>query len=254
MTQTAPRDQAAPAPAAETHYATVFADEYDRWFGKPRVSGTTVDTLAGLAGTGPVLELGVGTGRIALPLRARGIEVHGIDGSAAMVDRLRAKPGGDAVPVTLGDFSEVPVTGVFSLVYLAAGTFFELREQRAQERCFARVADRLGAGGAFVFDSHLPEALARATGAPEVVSEGDDHLVLCHRSIDPSVQRYRSHYVIHAEGVTRHLRVEFRYAGPGELDLMARQAGLRLAERWGGWGREAFTRGQRVPRLRLPTP
>ncbi|MFG2715447.1 class I SAM-dependent DNA methyltransferase [Streptomyces goshikiensis] len=231
----------APQPS-RPDYATEFADDYDRFFGKPGVSGTTVDALAALAGTGPVLELGIGTGRIALPLRARGIDVHGIDGSEAMLGRLRAKPAGAEVPVTLGDFSQVPVTGSFSLVYLAAGTFFELRDQESQARCFVNVAHRLSRGGLFVFDSHVPEALARAAGGSEVVSEDEDHLVLCHRRVDPSAQRYRSHYVIHEDGRTRHLRVEFRYAGHGELDLMAGQAGLRLRERWGNWAGGPFTK------------
>ncbi|WP_371792129.1 class I SAM-dependent methyltransferase [Streptomyces sp. NBC_01471] len=223
-------------------YAVEFADDYDRFFGKPRISGATVDALADLAGEGPVLELGIGTGRIALPLRARGIDVHGIDGSAAMIRRLRAKPGGGEVPVTLGDFSDVPVSGTtFSLVYLAAGTFFELPDQESQTRCFTEVARRLAPGGLFVLDAHVPEALARAAGS-EVVSDGENHLVVCHRRIDPSVQRYRSHYVIHENGRTRHMRVEFRYAGCGELDLMAQQAGLRLRERRGGWAGEPFTR------------
>ncbi|MCX4771454.1 class I SAM-dependent methyltransferase [Streptomyces sp. NBC_01260] len=226
------------------HYAVEFADDYDRWFGKPGVSGATVDALEGLAGEGPVLELGIGTGRIALPLRARGLDVHGIDASEAMVGRLRAKPGGVDLPVTIGDFSRVPVPDrdVFSLVYLAAGTFFELREQADQARCFAQVAQHLAPGGVFVFDSHVPEALAVAATGSQVVSEGDDHLVLCYRRIDPSVQRYSSHYVIHENDRTRQMRVEFRYAGAGELDLMARQAGLRLKERWGSWAGAPFTR------------
>ncbi|WP_327174503.1 class I SAM-dependent methyltransferase [Streptomyces sp. NBC_01335] len=227
-------------------YAAEFAGDYDRWFGKPNISASTVDALddlAALAGAGrPVLELGIGTGRIALPLRARGIDVHGIDGSPAMVRQLREKPGGTEVPVTLGDFSEVPVTGEFGVVYLAAGTFFELPDQEAQSRCFEKVVPRLAPGGLFVFDAHVPEQLAAHAQGAEVVSEGEDHLVLCYRRIDASAQRYRSHYVIHEAGSTRHLRVEFRYAAHGELDLMAGRAGLRLKERWGSWAGAPFTR------------
>jgi SAM-dependent methyltransferase len=222
-------------------YATDFADEYDRWFAKRGVSPATIDALAALAGAGPVLELGVGTGRLALPLRARGIDVHGVDGTEAMVRRLRAKPGGAEIPVTIGDFAEMPVTGSFTLVFLGGGTFFELPDQAAQARCFANAAARLAPGGLFVLDSHIPEALAAATG-PEFVVEEDDLLVLCYRRLDPSTQRYRSHYVIHEDGRTRQLRVEFRYAGHGELDLMADQAGLRLKERWGSWAGAPFTR------------
>ncbi|MEJ8641168.1 class I SAM-dependent methyltransferase [Streptomyces sp. MS1.HAVA.3] len=177
---------------------------------------------------------------MALPLRARGIEVHGVDGSEAMLRRLRAKPGGAGIPVTLGDFADVPVDGSFTLAFLAGGTFAELPDQATQARCFTNVAARLTPGGLFVLDAHVPEALAAATG-PEIVSEGDDHLVLCYRRLDPSAQRYRSHYVIHEDGRTRHLRVEFRYASPGELDLMAGQSGLRLKERWGSWTGAPFT-------------
>ncbi|MFI5621599.1 class I SAM-dependent DNA methyltransferase [Streptomyces sp. NPDC051567] len=224
-------------------YATEFAEDYDRWFGKPVVSGPTIDALASLAGEGPVLELGIGTGRIAVPLRGRGIDVHGVDGSEAMVRRLHAKPGGADIPVTMGDFADVPVTGSFSLVFLAGGTFFELPDQASQVRCFTNVAERLAPGGVFVFDAHVPEALVAATaGGPEVVKEGGDHLVLCYRRFDPSAQRYRSHYIIHEDGRTRHMHVEFRYAGCGELDLMADRAGLRLKERWGSWAGAPFAR------------
>ncbi|MFJ2580780.1 class I SAM-dependent DNA methyltransferase [Kitasatospora aureofaciens] len=224
-----------------TSYTTDFADDYDRWFAKPGTTAATVEALAALAGDGPVLELGIGTGRLALPLRARGIDVHGVDAAEAMVRRLRAKPGGAQIPVTTGDFAEVPVQGTFTLIYAAGGTFFELPDQSSQARCFASVAAHLAPGGVFVLDAHVPEALAVGTG-PEVVLEGDDHLVLCHRRLDPSTQRYRSHYVIHQDGGTRHLDVEFRYAGHGELDLMAEQAGLRVKERWGDWAGAPFTR------------
>ncbi len=228
-------------PEPRPGYATEFADDYDRWFAKPGVTGATVEALAALAGPGPVLELGIGTGRVALPLRELGIEVHGVDGSEAMLRRLHAKPGGTAIPVTIGDFADVPVGGSFSLVYLVGGTFAELPDQADQVRCFANAAARLMPGGLLVLDAHLPEALAAATG-PEIVAEGRDHLVLCYRRLDPSAQRYRSHYVIHEDGRTRHLRFEFRYASHGELDLMAGQAGLRLKERWGSWTGAPFTR------------
>ncbi|WP_330333759.1 class I SAM-dependent methyltransferase [Streptomyces sp. NBC_00536] len=231
----------ADVPEYRPGYATEFADDYDRWFAKPGITGATVEALAALAGAGPVLELGVGTGRLALPLRELGIEVHGVDGSESMVRRLHAKPGGAGTPVTIGDFADVPVSGTFSLVYLAGGTFAELPDQAAQMRCVANAAARLAPGGLFVLDAHVPEALATAAG-PEIVAEGPGHLVLCHRTLDPSTQRYRSHYVIHEDGRTRHLRVEFRYAGHGELDLMAFRAGLRLKERWGGWTGAPFTR------------
>ncbi|WP_329179226.1 class I SAM-dependent DNA methyltransferase [Streptomyces sp. NBC_01477] len=230
--------------AAGVHYADTHAADYDRWFGKPGVTGATVDTLAALAGTGPVLELGIGTGRVALPLTGRGFDVHGVEASEAMAARLRSKPGGERVRVTPGDFAEVPAAGMFSLLYCVGGTFFELPGREAQQRCLTAAAARLAPGGVFVLDAHVPEALAvaAASGVPEVVSETDEHLILCHRSIDPSTSTYQSHYLIHEADRTRHLRVRFHYVSPGELDLMAERAGLRPRQRLGSWAGEAFSR------------
>ncbi|MFE2870508.1 class I SAM-dependent DNA methyltransferase [Embleya sp. NPDC059259] len=228
---------------AHPYYADAHAADYDRWFGKPGITDATVDTLAALAGPGPVLELGVGTGRIALPLAARGIRVHGVDASEPMIRRLRGKPGGEDIPITVGDFATVPVPGTFSLIYLAGGTFFELPDGAARQRCLTAAATHLEPGGLLVFDAHLPEALAvaAASGIPEVVAETDEHLILCHRRIDPATQTYRSHYLIHEADRTRHLRVSFHYASPGELDLTARQSGLRLKHRRGTWSGDPFT-------------
>ncbi|MFI7292217.1 class I SAM-dependent DNA methyltransferase [Streptomyces anulatus] len=230
------------APAGQ--YADDHAADYDRWFAKPGVTTATVDTLAELAGEGRILELGVGTGRIALPLARRGFDVHGIEASTAMAARLRAKPGGNNVHVTLGDFADVPVEGTFSLILVVGGTLFELASHESLQRCLIASADRLTPGGALVLDAHVPEALAvaAASGVPEVVSETDDHLILCHRRIDPSTATYQSHYLVHEGDRTRHLRVRFHYASPGELDLMAERAGCRLRTRLGSWTGEAFTR------------
>lgn len=232
-----PGNAPAQPPAPSPGYADIHADDYDRWFGKPGITEATVDTLTSLAGDGPVLELGIGTGRVALPLAARGLDVHGVEASAAMVARLRSKPGGDRVHVTLGDFADLPVADTYSLVHVVGGTFFELAGRDAQQRCLTAVATHLEPTGVFVLDAHLPEALAvaAASGVPEVVSETDEHLILCHRRIDRSTQTYQSHYLIHEEDRTRHLRVRFRYASPGELDLMAERAGLRLRQRLGSW-------------------
>ncbi|GAA0417234.1 class I SAM-dependent methyltransferase [Streptomyces luteireticuli] len=240
MTAASPR----PEPGG---YAETFAAFYDVWFGKPAVTGPTVDTLAGLANgcgrTAPVLELGVGTGRVALPLRARGIDVHGVDGSPGMVERLREKPGGADVPVTIGDFADVPVEGVFSVIYLTGGTFAELPSQRRQSDCFAAAARHLHPGGLLVLDAHVPEALALAAErGPQVTHGAGGSLVVRHRTVDPSAQRYTSDYVITSGGRTHHVHVTFRYAGPGELDLMAAAAGLRLRHRWGSWSGTPFAR------------
>jgi ubiquinone/menaquinone biosynthesis C-methylase UbiE len=228
---------------AGSHYSNVFADHYDTWFGTSGETADTVELLARLAGSGPVLELGIGTGRIALPLHAQGVDVVGIDGSEAMVAQLRSKPGGQHIPVTIGDFSQVPVEGSFSLIYLAAGTFFELPTQQAQLDCFTNAARRLAPSGLFVLDANLPETLLAAQSANgQVLTTDGDQLIVRYRQLDPSAQRYTSHYVIVDNGATRHLSVSFRYAAPGELDLMAYLAGLRLKKRLGGWSRAQFTR------------
>ena len=217
-------------------YAAAFADQYDLWFGAPNNTPRTVRLLAELAGSGPVLELGIGTGRLALPLRERGIEVHGIEAAPEMVRRLREKPGGAEIPVTLGDFADVDVDGQFALVYVAAGTFFELGSQEEQLRCFRGVARRLRPGGRFVLDAFLPEALASlATDPPRTVNRDGAGTVRCERVVCPTQQRYRSHYTMCSGTRVQRLTVEFRYAGMGELDLMARTAGLRLRNRWGDW-------------------
>ncbi|MFG2670599.1 class I SAM-dependent DNA methyltransferase [Streptomyces sp. NPDC048445] len=238
---TSPQDRPA---ATAARYAEDHAADYDRWFAKPGITEATVDTLAKLAGEGPVLELGMGTGRVALPLARRGFDVHGVEASEAMAARLRAKPGGDDVRLTLGDFAEVPVEGVFSLILVVGGTLFELASREDLQRCLTAVADHLEPAGVFVLDAHVPEALAvaAASGVPEVVSETDEHLILCHRRIDPSTATYRSHYLVHEADRTHHLRVRFHYASPGELDLMAERAGLRLRTRLGSWGGGPFTR------------
>ncbi|MEU6114454.1 class I SAM-dependent methyltransferase [Streptomyces sp. NPDC047117] len=226
-------------------YATDFADRYDDWFAPPtQTTDATVALLARLtagAPDGPLLELGIGTGRVALPLAARGYEVHGIDAAETMLDRLRTKAGGEHISVSTGDFADVEHDGKFALVYVANGTFFELPSQETQLRCFARVAQRLLPGGLFVLDAHMPEALAAdcTTGAQPVQS-ATGASVLRARRIHPATQHYVSDYLVLDHGLFQHVRVTFRYAAPGELDLMAASAGLRLRERLGGWSGAPF--------------
>ncbi|MEW2575431.1 class I SAM-dependent DNA methyltransferase [Streptomyces syringium] len=233
---------------------TAFATRYDSWFApSDRVTEDTAGALAGLAksaGPGPVLELGIGTGRVALPLAARGVEVHGVDISPAMVEQLRAKPGGRDIPVTLGDFRTADARGPYALVYVVNGAFAELPTQDAQVDCFAHAARLLRPGGLFVLDAHVPEALASgANGAPaggQVLSTRGGETVLRFRDMDRAEQRYRSHYIVlssgAAGGVEMHrTTVSFRYAAASELDLMARLAGLRPRERWADWTGAPFT-------------
>lgn len=200
-----------------------------------------VELLAGLAGTGRVLELGIGTGRLAVPLAARGVDIQGIDVSEAMVAELRAKPGGEAIPVTVADFTHVPVEGPFRLVFVAFNTLFLLMTQEAQVACLQAVAERLTGDGAFVVEAFVPDPARYDRGQRTATSHLAGDWILLESTVHDAVaQRVRLvHAMLSAEG-TRLFPVELRYAWPSELDLMARLAGLRLEHRWGGWRREEF--------------
>ncbi len=222
-------------------YGDRMAEVYDGWFAVPSDTEDTVAFLSDLAGVGPVLELGVGTGRVALPLAQRGHEVHGVDASEAMVEKLRAKSGGESIPVTIGDFAELDVEGDFSLVYVVFNTFFALLSQEDQVRCFSSVGLRVREGGVFVIEAFVPDMTRWERGQRiETRRVGDDGVVLDAAMHDPVGQRVASnHLVFSPEGVEMY-PVRLRYAWPSELDLMARLAGLRLRERWAGWRREPF--------------
>jgi SAM-dependent methyltransferase len=223
-------------------YGDRAADLYDALTAGMPGPDDCVDRLAELAGPGPALELGIGTGRVALPLAARGVPVHGIDASAAMVERLRAKPGGDAIEVTVGDFAGVPVQGTYRLVYVVFNTFFALLTQDDQVGCFAAVAERLEPGGAFVLEVFVPDLTRHAGGQSVVARQVELDLVrLDVARHDPVAQRVDFQNVLLTEGGVRLQPGVLRYAWPSELDLMARLAGLRLRERWGGWRREPYT-------------
>jgi SAM-dependent methyltransferase len=223
-------------------YGDRIADLYDRMAAAMPDPVDCVDRLAELAGPGPALELGVGTGRVAVPLAARGVSVHGIDASAAMVERLRAKPGGEAIAVTVGDFAGVPVDGRFALVYVVFNTFFALLTQDEQVGCFAAVADHLAPGGAFVIEAFVPDPTLHPGGQSIRARHLDLDQVRFDLALhDPVGQRVDFQQVLLAADGVRLLPGSIRYAWPSELDLMARLAGLRLRERWGGWRREPFT-------------
>jgi SAM-dependent methyltransferase len=199
--------------------------------------------LAELAGGGPALELAIGTGRIALPLAASGVRVDGIDLSEAMVERLRAKPGGEAVNVVIGDFAAVPIVGEYRVVYVVFNTFFNLLTQEDQVRCFENVAAHLTDDGAFVIEAFDPGYLHRLRSGQYVDAEEIevDRVRLDVARHDPVRQLLEeSHVSLSAKGITVE-PIVCRYAWPSELDLMARLAGLRLVARWGGWHREPFT-------------
>jgi SAM-dependent methyltransferase len=206
----------------------------------PAVVEATVDLLAGLAGAGRALELGIGTGRIALPLSRRGVEVHGIDLSRAMVDRLRAKPGGDAIGVTVGDFATARADGTFSLAYLVFNTIMNLTTQEAQVACFANVAAQLSPGGCFVIEVMVPDLRRLPPGQTAVPFDtGPVHWGF--DVYEVATQAMSSNHFLVRDGRTEFMSVPFRYVWPAELDLMARLAGLRLRERWQGWRRDPFT-------------
>jgi SAM-dependent methyltransferase len=199
----------------------------------------TVDFLADLAGDGRALELGIGTGRIALPLAARGVPVHGIELSKAMVARLRAKPGGEDIGVTIGDFSTATADGTFSLAYLVFNTIGNLTTQEAQAACFGNVARHLEPGGCFVIEVGVPGLRRLPTGESfHVFDAGATHWGI--DEYDVASQGLVSHHFSLVDGRWQLVSVPFRYVWPSELDLMAGLAGMTLRERWSDWHREPF--------------
>ncbi len=229
----------------ESTYGDRIAEVYDEIhgsLGSPERVDPVVDVLASLAGGGRALELGIGTGRVALPLAARGVEVHGIDASAAMVEKLLQKPGGDRIPVTLGDFADVDVAGHHSLVYVVFNTFFALLNQEAQVRCFGNVARRLSDGGVFLIEAFSPDLtrFVRGQNIQAGLVETDRVSIDLSRH-DPVEQTVASSHVYITEREVRLYPVKLRYAWPSELDLMARLAGMRLRSRWSDWQGNPFT-------------
>ena len=219
------------APSYDDDVAEMFA---------PAAVAPAVDFLAELAADGPALELGIGTGRIGLPLAERGVQVHGIDLSTAMVAELRRKPGGGEIPVTIGDFATTKIDGTFSLAYLVFNTILNLTTQDEQVACFCNVADHLAPGGRFVIEVGVPDLQRLPPG--ETYRPFD---------ISPTHLGFDEYDVANQGLVSHHYRIDnggmtlgsfpFRYVWPAELDLMARIAGMQLQERWAGWSREPFT-------------
>jgi len=206
----------------------------------PAVVDPVVDFLAELVGNGRALELGIGTGRIALPLAQRGIPVHGIELSRAMVAKLREKPGGEKITVTIGDFATKRVEGTFSLVYLVFNTIMNLTTQDEQVACFENAATPLAPGGCFVIEVNVPDLQRLPPGEtfhPFHVSE--NHLGL--DEYDLARQGLVSHHYRAVDGAFEKSSIPFRCVWPSELDLMAKLAGMRLRERWSGWKHEPFT-------------
>ena len=223
--------------------AATYDESSDEMFDSAVVD-PVVDFLVQLAGTGHALELGIGTGRIALPLAQKGVLVHGIDLSEAMVARLRAKPGGDQVGVTIGDFATTRVDDSFSVAYLVFNTIMNLTTQAAQVACFRNVAAHLEPGGTFVIEVGIPDLQRLPPGETYVVFDFSE----THWGIDEydvARQGLVSHHFQLVDGKVERSSGPFRYVWPSELDLMAELAGMRLHERWGGWKREPFTSDSR---------
>jgi SAM-dependent methyltransferase len=221
----------------EDYFGEDVAARYDDSIGEyaePAAIDAAVDFLAALAEGGAALELGIGTGRIALPLAARGLSVQGIDLSEAMVERLRAKPRGDAIPVAIGDYAATRVEGSFSLVYLVFNTINNQTSQEGQVATFANAAAHLDPGGRFVLEVGVPGL------APlEIFDLSETHVGIDER--EAATQRLVSHHFTLVDGGWVRNSIPFRSVSPGELDLMARLAGMELRERWSGWSREPFT-------------
>jgi hypothetical protein len=220
--------------------AARYDETIGRW-GDPDVIDSAVDFIAAVASGGAALELGIGTGRIALPLAARGVPVSGIDVSDAMVARLRAKPGGGELPVVIGDFATTRVEGAFSVVYLVFNTIMNLTTQDAQVACFENAAAHLRAGGCFVVEVGLPQLQRLPPGQTIHPFSYKSPTRFGFDEYDISNQGLVSHHYDARDGVFGPWSIPFRYVWPSELDLMARLAGMRTRERWSGWRRELFT-------------
>jgi SAM-dependent methyltransferase len=227
----------------ENHFGEAVAASYDDDSAdmfQPSVIEPTVEFLATLAGDGAALELGIGTGRIALPLAHRGIKVHGIDLSEAMVARLRAKPGAEQINVAVGDFATTTVPGRFALAYLVFNTIENLTSQDEQVACFQNVAAHLAPGGCFVIEVEVPQ-LQRLPPGETVRAFALTPTHLGFDEFDVANQGLISHHYSVVDGELQLHSMPFRYVWPAELDLMARLAGMTLRERWAGWRREPFT-------------
>jgi SAM-dependent methyltransferase len=230
---------AVPASPFDERIARTYEAKWPELF-DPAVIEPVVAFLGDLAGTGAALELGVGTGRIAIPLRRRGVPVHGIDLSPHMVAQLRAKPGGDDVDVTVGDFATTRVGGPFRLAYLVRNTIMNLTTQDEQVACFANVAAQLEPGGCFVIEVIVPQLQRLPPGETvRAFTVTPEHLGF--EEFDVATQIAFSHHYWVVDGQLETMSAPFRYVWPSELDLMARLAGMSLRERWSDWARAPFT-------------
>lgn len=231
------------SPMSETHFDDWIASRYETLWPElfaPAVIGSSVDFLASLAGPGPVLELGIGTGRIAIPLARRGLAVHGVELSPAMVAQLQAQPGAEAIGVTVGDFATATVSRTFRLACLLRNTITNLTTQEEQVHCFRNVAEHLEPGGLFVIENYIPALQQLPPGETiRVLTKTPTHLGF--EEYDLAAQIAISHHYWVIDGELKTFSSPHRYLWPAELDLMARLAGMTLRERWSDWHRTPFT-------------
>ena len=226
----------------ETTFGTLYADEYDALH-DPGTTEESVQLIAELAGGKKLLEFAIGTGRMALPLSARGFDISGIEGSAEMVEKLRAKPGGNGIPVEIGDMAKVRIDGEFDFAFLVFNTLFNLTTQEAQVQCFQNAAQHLRSGGHFLVETFVPDMERFSdTNSARTLSVGFQSAWLELAKHDPVTQRVDFQRVRFSESGSKLFPLQMRYAWPQEIDLMARLAGLTLEHRWGSWARAPFTR------------
>jgi SAM-dependent methyltransferase len=225
---------------SESTYGERIAEVYDQWYSE--FDQSSISTLVELSQGGRVLELGIGTGRIALPLHHAGIEVHGIDASQTMLAKLKAKPGGEKIKVTLANFADVNVEGHYDLIFVVFNTFFALLTQEEQIHCFKNAASRLSPNGVFLIEVFVPDMARYVDNQTVRVSASDDNSVRLEAiQVDMIKQQINSKQIYLSEEGIRMYPVKIRYAWPSELDLMARLAGLSLQHRWGTWRKDTLT-------------
>jgi SAM-dependent methyltransferase len=221
-------------------YDKPMAAIYDAWYSD--LDDDMPKVLENLAKGGRALELGIGTGRVALPLQQRGVEIHGIDASEAMIAQLHAKPGGEKIPVTLGNFADVAVDGQFSLIYVVFSTFFVLLTQEEQVRCFENVAHHIDPQGFFVIEAYVPDLRRFEQGQTvRTIHVGMDEVRLEAALLDPINQQITAQKVVLTEQGVQLYPHKVRFAWPSELDLMASMAGLQLFQRWENWKQSPFS-------------
>lgn len=225
----------------DTTYGGRIAEIYDEFYAD--FDPAAVELLVELAGRGPALELGIGTGRIALPLHEKGVDVQGIDASDAMVSKLRVKEHGDEIEVLTGSFADFQIDKRFQLIYVVFNTFFGLLTQEEQVQCFKSVREHLSPNGVFLMEVFVPDLCRFVDRQTVRATQITEHLVQLEVSqADPAAQQVTSQHVLLSDERVRLYPVMLRYAWPSELDLMAQIAGLSLRHRWSSWSKAAFTK------------